>query len=219
MACVAEVSTGFTMMAETPEAMKLLIWSSCLATSFCASSICSSTPSSLPLASMPLRRTVRKLSSKSAIDTPIPSAMAVVPISETTPARMIFSLSFSTTGVRRARFSRRTAPPQGRAFSESQAFTPLSTPSRPSAPGLHLAARMHGGRRLIADRVGIAARVQGADCATLPSTSSASTSTRCGSRSVIQIDRVLDASRRERCQSAPGRSAQTRQRDGTCHAP
>jgi hypothetical protein len=30
------------MIASTPEAMKLLIWSSCLATSFCASSICTS---------------------------------------------------------------------------------------------------------------------------------------------------------------------------------
>ena len=35
-----EVSTGLTMIASTPEATKFLIWSSCLATSFCASSTC-----------------------------------------------------------------------------------------------------------------------------------------------------------------------------------
>jgi len=77
IAWVAEVSTGLTMMASTPEAAKFLIWSSCLATSFCASSTCSSTPL-MPLACaiMPLRSTVRKLSSKRAIETPILAAKA-----------------------------------------------------------------------------------------------------------------------------------------------
>ena len=78
IACVAEVSTGLTMIASTPEATKLLIWSSCLATSFCASSIWTSTPSRVPAYfSMPLRSTVRKLSSKSAIETPTFAAEAV----------------------------------------------------------------------------------------------------------------------------------------------
>ena len=79
IACVAEVSTGLTMMALAPEAMKFLIWSSCLATSSCASSTCSSTPG-MPLAcsTMPLRSTVRKLSSNNAMDTPIFSAWAAV---------------------------------------------------------------------------------------------------------------------------------------------
>ena len=35
------MSTGLTMIASTPEAMKFWIWLSCLPTSFCASSICS----------------------------------------------------------------------------------------------------------------------------------------------------------------------------------
>ena len=77
IAWVAEVSTGLTMIASTPEATKLLIWSSCLATSFCASSTCTSTPSSVPAYSTrPFRSTVRKLSSNSAMETPTVSAEA-----------------------------------------------------------------------------------------------------------------------------------------------
>jgi acetyl-CoA C-acetyltransferase len=49
----AAVSTSVTMIASTPLAMKLLIWSSCLALSFCASSTCTSTPTSPARASMP----------------------------------------------------------------------------------------------------------------------------------------------------------------------
>jgi hypothetical protein len=48
MACVAEVSTAFTTIASTPEAMKFSIWLSCLPTSSSASSTWSSTPSSVP---------------------------------------------------------------------------------------------------------------------------------------------------------------------------
>jgi hypothetical protein len=77
------------MIASTPAAMKLLIWSSCLPTSLPASSTCSSTPSRPAAWSiMPLRSTVRKLSLNSAIDTPIDSAMALVDIRPAKPARI-----------------------------------------------------------------------------------------------------------------------------------
>jgi len=44
MAAVAEVSTGLTMMASTPFAMKFCTWLSCFETSSLASSICTVTP-------------------------------------------------------------------------------------------------------------------------------------------------------------------------------
>ena len=47
IAGVASVSTGLTMIASTPWAMKFWIWLSCLQTSFCASSTCRFTPSML----------------------------------------------------------------------------------------------------------------------------------------------------------------------------
>src|ERR1700691_6064109 len=77
MAPVAEVSTGLTMMASTPLAMKFCTWLSCLETSSLASSICSVTPGCvLAYSAMLLRRTVRKLSSNLSIDTPILAAKA-----------------------------------------------------------------------------------------------------------------------------------------------
>jgi hypothetical protein len=59
---------------------------------------------------MPLRRTVRKLSSNSAIDTPMPSAIAVVVISEAKPAaiRVFFMVVLPLSAcrpVRQVRFS------------------------------------------------------------------------------------------------------------------
>src|SRR5688500_12917098 len=151
MAGVASVSTGLTMMASTPCAMKFWIWLSCLATSFCASSTCRRTPSSVrACSSMPLRSTVRKLSSKSAIETPIRSAgVAHAPSTET------------------ARASRSPCRTSGRLGYESS--------------GDELHARRDGGawvaqpvdlvrERLEGERSGVAAGHQGADLADRPET-------------------------------------------------
>src|SRR3569832_473888 len=70
IACVAEVSTGLTMLASTPEAMKLKNKTNNNDTSFLASSIWTLWLFSSAYFWMPLRSTVRKLSSNRAIDTP-----------------------------------------------------------------------------------------------------------------------------------------------------
>ena len=115
---MAEVSTGLTMIASTPEAMKLLIWSSWRATSFCASSTCRSMPLSSAIEIMPFLSTVRKLSSNSAIDTPTFCAIAEVDISETRPAAIrVFFMSFLPFGCPAHPCVQPEAPLPGAVFS------------------------------------------------------------------------------------------------------
>src|SRR3954467_9103088 len=103
------------MMASTPEAAKFLIWSSCLATSFCASSTCNSTPL-MPLACsiMPLRSTVRKLSSNLAIDTPTLAAKAdeLISAAKATPKISFFIVFLLHIGVRLHRSTRNPRSPE-----------------------------------------------------------------------------------------------------------